>query len=109
MSRLSAHIKREQLLSAFRRGDFDELSYTVRDTGGAVLSSGTYSADGQNGAYFGVVSDSDLIGSIELTGTRFSGALASQEYADNIQAWVPAPGAIADLGLGGAFMSRRRR
>ncbi len=94
--------------STFIAGYFDDIAYTVFDTGGAVLASGNFAASGSTGAYFGVVTDSDLIGEIQIDGTRF-GSLGSQQFADNIQAWVPAPSALAVLGLGGAFIGRRRR
>jgi len=89
---------------------FDAFDYTVKDTGGNVLASGTIANDGNIAdGYLGVVSDTDLIGSVELVGTVF-GVLATNELAANIQVWnVPAPGALAVFGLGGAFAARRRR
>jgi len=93
----------------FISNGFDALDYTVKDTGGNVLASGSFAADYNVGGYIGVVSDTDLIGSVEFGGTSF-GSMQTAEFAGNIQVWnVPAPGALAVLGLGGAFMSRRRR
>ena len=95
-------------IGTFIANPFDEISYTVFDTGGGFLTSGSYVADGNVGGYFGVVSDTGLIGSIEFQGLSFG--LGSGEFVSNVQAWaVPAPGALAILGLGGAFAARRRR
>jgi|GEM_PF-3116013 len=94
----------------FTANAFDAFNYEVRDTGGLVLASGTIANDGNVAdGYLGVVSDTDLIGSVLIQGTSF-GVLATNELAANIQVWaVPAPGALAVFGLGGAFALRRRR
>lgn len=95
--------------SSFTAGYFSEFNYSVYDMGGALLASGQYSADGSTGGYFGVVSDSD-IGWIDISATRFDGALTAAVYADNIQVWaVPTPGVVTMLGLGGLVATRRRR
>ena len=59
--------------------------------------------------YLGVVSDTDLIGSVLSPGAPSFGSLATNELAANIQVWVPAPSALAVFGLGGALAARRRR
>ncbi len=96
-------------IQTFTTGFPDEIAYTIFDIGGGVISAGVFATPtSDTGAFFGVISDS-AIGSIDFNGTRFDGALTAQEYVDNVQAWIPAPGALALFGLAGLVTRRRRR
>jgi len=93
-------------IQSFTTGYPDDIDYTIFDIGGGVITSGTFATPtSSTGAFFGVISDT-AIGSIDISGTRFDGALTTQE---NVQAWIPTPGALALFGLAGLVTRRRRR
>ncbi len=60
-----------------------------------------------NKVFWGIWSD-ETIGRINI-GTEDANFLAGGELIDNIDMWVPAPGALAVLALGGLALGRRRR
>jgi len=87
-------------------GAFDELNYRVYDTGGNLMDSGNLALDGTIYNSLGFYYGSD-IGRFELEGFKLT--LGSAEVLDNIEGWaVPAPGALALLGLAGLARRRRR-
>ena len=97
-------------IGSFIASAMNEFDYTVYDNGGGILASGHVAAPTaeSSGHFFGVASDGAAIGSIEINGQAFG--LSTNEYVDNVQAWgIPAPGALALLGLAGLTGTRRRR
>ena len=95
-------------LTQFIGGAFDELNYRVYDTGDVLIDSGNLTLDGTIYNSLGFYYDGSDIGRFELEGFRLG--LASAEVLDNIEGWavVPAPGALALLGLAGLARRRRR-
>jgi hypothetical protein len=95
-------------IETFTTGYPEEIDYTIYDIGGGVITPGLFATPtSDTGAFFGVISDT-AIGSIDINGLRF-GVLDTQEYYDNVQAWIPTPGALALFGLAGLMTRRRRR
>jgi hypothetical protein len=77
-----------QGIQSFTTNYPDDIDYTIFDTVGGVITSGTFATPTSDiGAFFGVIS-STAVGSVDINGTRF-GVLSTQEYVDDIQAWNP--------------------
>jgi MYXO-CTERM domain-containing protein len=97
-------------IGTFIASPMNGFEYTVYDNDGGILANGNVDAPdaATTGHFFGVASDTDAIGWVEINGTAFG--LSTNEFIDNVQVWgVPAPGALALLGLAGLAGTRRRR
>jgi len=84
-------------------GGTGDYNVTVHDPNGNLLFAGVVSAGAQDGSFMGFINPGG-IGSIEIGAANDGG-----ELIDNIQVWVPAPGAFALLGIAGLTSRRRRR
>jgi hypothetical protein len=90
-------------IGSFISSPMNAFDYTVYNLEGAVIASGNFPAPdaADMGTFFGIASDGEAIGHIEISGTAFG--LSANEYVDDVGCWnMPSTCASDITGPGGS-------
>ncbi|MEM7754121.1 MAG: hypothetical protein AAF297_00635 [Planctomycetota bacterium] len=96
-------------------GDTDNITFTAftgSNGTGSILQTDSFTYTGAFPSQVPVyelifLAPTNQLGSIVITGTGFGGGPSI--YVDNIEVFIPTPGVVAVLGLGGLLATRRTR